>query len=579
MNNKFIISILLSLLIVGLIRCNDDFLDRPPKDAVDAEFFFNTAKDLEVATNDFYAMLPDERTYTEDQWSDNVVLFMPRDRVDGTRLVPVERGSGNWTWTWLRRINFFLENYKKVDDIEAQNKYGAIAKFFRAHFYFDKVQRFGDVPWYNYVLSADNKEGLTKPRDSRKLVMDSVLADINFAINNLPEEKQLNRITKYSALFLKARLSLFEGTFRKYHNLGDEKKFLEEAVSASLELINSKAYTLYTSGGKDNSYRDLFSRSDQDDIETIFASNYITNQRTHSIPNYFVSATSGGTGVPKDLINSYLMANGTRFTDIPNYDTMEFFEEMQNRDPRLTQTTAGPNFTVIGESKPDVIDLRITSTGYRIIKALPERSQWSSSNMDIILYRYAEALLIYAEAKAELGTLTQNDLDISINLLRDRVGMPHLNLSASNSNPDDFLEAQYPNVDKGSNKGIILEIRRERRIEMYNEGLRWTDLMRWREGKKIEQPMLGIYFSKLGSHDFNNDGIVDVFLHNGNASGAPSEAGSVINVNERLLTNDSYGNFLSFANGKFDESKDYYFPIPKEDLTLNPNLVQNPNWK
>src|SRR5690606_32689045 len=162
-----------------------------------------------------------------------------------------------------------------------------------------------------------------------------------------------------------------------------------------------------------------------------------------------------------------------------------------------------------------------TTTGYRVIKALPTRDQWGSggaSYIDIIIFRYAEALLIFAEAKAELGTLTQTDLDESINKLRDRVAMPHLDLAVANANPDPYLVAMYPNVDQGPNKGVILEIRRERRIEMFNEGLRWDDLMRWKEGKRIEQPMVGIYFSGLGAHDFNNDGVPDVYLHQGDPS-------------------------------------------------------------
>src|SRR5690606_34398388 len=95
------------------------------------------------------------------------------------------------------------------------------------------------------VLEADDPD-LYKPRDSRKLVMDSVLADIDYAIENIPAEVQLNRITKYTALFLKARIALYEGTFRKYHDLGDHEKFLEEAVEASEELIGTGAYRLFT---------------------------------------------------------------------------------------------------------------------------------------------------------------------------------------------------------------------------------------------------------------------------------------------------------------------------------------------
>lgn len=282
----------------------------------------------------------------------------------------------------------------------------------------------------------------------------------------------------------------------------------------------------------------------------------------------------------KDAVNSYLLADGTRFTDLPGYETMGFYQEMQNRDPRLTQTTAGPGFKVSGSEEPEPVSLESSTTGYRIIKALPDRSQWSSSYFDVIIFRYAEALLIYAEAKAELGTLTQSDLDISINLLRDRVGMPHLNMAQANANPDPYQESFYQNVDQGANKGVILEIRRERRIELFNEGLRWHDLMRWKEGKKLEQPMLGIYFPSLGAHDFDNDAKPDVYLHQGDPSGAPEGITTFINVLQRPLTEGTSGNMNPFGDGgKFDEAKDYYYPIPIEDLQLNKQLEQNPKWE
>lgn len=559
------------------LSCEEDYLDRPPKDQVDAEFFFNTAKDLEVATNDFYTMLPNKNVYTKDASSDNILPQPPKDKVTGGRLVPTSRGSGGWSWSRLRDINFFLENYKKVDDEEAKEEYSGVARFFRAYFYFEKVKRFGDVPWYNKVLEA-NDEDLYNGRDSRKLVMDSVIADIDYAIENIPEEKELNKITKYTALFLKARLSLFEGTFRKYHDLGEHEEFLEMAAEASNELIQSGAYSLYKAAGSE-SYGELFGLENQDETETILAKEFNRDKsENHNIGYLFTSGTQGVYGIPKDMINSYLMKDGTPFTDQSGYETMGFYEEMQNRDPRLTQTTAGPNFTVPEESSPEPVDLGISTTGYRVIKALPPRNKWSSADSDVIVYRYAEALLIYAEAKAELGTLTQDDLDLSINKIRDRVEMPHLEINHANANPDSYLEDMYPNIDQGSNKGVLLEIRRERRIEMFNEALRWDDLMRWKEGKKLERPMLGIYFSGLGAFDFNDDGEADVYIHDGDASGAPSEVSSKINIQELPLTEGGSGNFMPFEGGNFDEDKDYYYPIPKEDLNLNDNLEQNPNW-
>src|SRR5699024_6780211 len=509
----------------------------------------------------------------EDSRSDNIVPLTVDERIKGSRIVPTSSGSGGWSWSRLRDINFFLEHYQKVEDQAAKAKYSGIARFFRAFFYFQKVKRFGDVPWYNKVLEVGD-EDLYKPRDPREIVMDSVLADINYAIENIPAEKKLNRITKYTALLLKARIGLYEGTFRKYHEVGEYEKFLKADVSASEKLINSGVYSIFKAGGKDEAYRKLFARNNQDVTETILAADFEQGVESHSLGYRMTSPTQGAWGMTKDLVNTYLMVDGTRFTNQPDYKTMGFYEEMQNRDPRLTQTTAGPNFVVNGQNSPEPVDLDITTTGYRVIKALPSRDQWSAAYFDIIIFRYAEALLVLAEARAELGIITQADLDVSVNKLRDRVGMPHMNLAEANANPDPYLENMYPNVEQGANKGIILEIRRERRIEMFNEGLRWDDLMRWKEGKKIEQPMIGIYFSDLGAHDFNGDGAADVYLHDGDASSAPDEVTTIINIQQRPLMDSitgeigtASGNLAPFPlGGSFDEPKDYFYPIPKEDL-------------
>lgn len=571
----------IGMLLLIITSCQDNILNQPPDDAITADEFFNTGDDLRVYTNDLYDVLPTTEVYRDDSGSDNILGVSAAPRVEGTRNVPTNKGSGGWSWDNLRRINYFLENYDRVDDADAKAKYSGIARFFRAYFYYEKVKRFGDVPWYNEVLNPEDEELLNKARDPRELVMDSVLADINYAIDNIPAEKQLNQITKYTALILKARIGLFEGTFRKYHDLGNYERFLEESASAAKELIDSGAYSLYTTGGADRAYLDLFARNNQDMTETILAVDYEFGKRTHGLGYRMTAPTLGRWGLTKDLVNSYLMTDGSPFTDQDGYETMEFYEEMQNRDPRLTQTTAGPDFTTYGSDKREPVNLDITRTGYRVIKALPPKGeQWGfgGSYNDIVLFRYAEALLIYAEAKAELGTLTQNDLDISINKLRDRVDMPHLNMADANANPDPYQEDMYHNVDQGPNKGVILEIRRERRIEMVNEGLRWGDLMRWKEGKIVEDPIRGIYFSGLGAHDFNKDGNADVYVHDGDASGAPDEVTSTVNINQRPLTNGTSGNLKLFSGGIFEEPKDYYYPIPKEDLKLNPNLEQNPGW-
>ncbi len=572
--------------LLSLSSCDKDFLNRQAEDQVEAEFFYNSAKDLEIASNNFYTILTTNGLYSEDASSDNIVPLNASDRVRGNRIVPTAKGTGGWSWTRLRDINYFLANYHKVQDVKAKEQYSGIARFFRAHFYFEKVKRFGDVPWYNKVLTA-NDQDMYKGRDSRLMVMDSVMADIDFAVRSIPAEKKLNRITKYAALLLKARIGLHEGTFRKYHGIAGYEPFLQAAVEASEQLIATGAYTLFSTGGPTQAYRNLFARDNQDAVETILAADFERGVESHNLAYQMTAPTSGAWGITKDLINSYLMQDGSRFTDKANYKTMGYLDEFQGRDPRMGQTTAAPDFTVVGQSSPEPVTLNASTTGYRVIKALPSRDQWSSGHFDIIIYRYAEALLILAEAKAELGTLVQADLNRTVNLLRARVGMPAMNMAAANASPDPYLAAMYSNVDPGANKGVILEIRRERRLELFNEGFRWDDLMRWKAGKKLEQAMVGIYFPGVGSYDFTGDGKPDVFVYSGSSTGAPASATSLINIQQRTLRNPltgegsaSKGNLDPFAiGGKFDEDKDYYYPIPLEDLNLNKKLEQNPNWK
>ncbi len=585
--NRILYIIIILSVPVFFYGCNDNYLDRPPEGLVDAQHFFDTPKQLKIATNDFYRFFDPEGVVTDDAASDNIVPLEVAARVRGSRIVPTKRGSGGWSWSALRDINYFMANYHQCPDPDARARYSAVARFFRAFFYFNKVKRFGDVPWYSEVLSAEDSS-LYKARDSRALVMDSIMADIDYAIENLPEEKKLYLVTKYTALILKARIALYEGSFRKYHQLDiPYKPLLKEAVNASEALMQSGAYHLYNEGGPSSAYRNLFSLTDQNEVETILAANYVKGIKTNSIGYTMTSPTYGAWGMTKDLVNSYLMKDGSRFTDQSGYKTMGYYEEMQNRDPRLTQTTASPDFKMIGENETAPVNLDITTTGYRVIKWLPAADQLATGATynDIIIFRYAEALLIYAEAKAELGILSQADLDKSINKLRDRVAMPHLKLAAANSHPDPFLAKQYPNVS-GSNKGVILEIRRERRIEMFAEGLRWDDLMRWKDGKKIEQPMVGIYFPHLGAFDFDNDGDADVYLYRGSSSGAPSTVTTMINVDQRQLRDPltgqiggDKGNLAPFPlGGAFQEPKDYFYPLPIEDLQLNPKLEQNPGW-
>ncbi|QMW00867.1 RagB/SusD family nutrient uptake outer membrane protein [Spirosoma foliorum] len=565
---------------IGLAACD---LNLVPQDAISPETFFKTENDLLLYTNSFYNALPSaEDVYNEDV--DNVVKNSLRDELQGTRVVPTS--GGGWSWTTLRNINYFLANSAKCPDTKAVAKYNGLARFFRAYFYFGMVKRFGDVPWYSRAIEVSDQEMLTKARDSRTMVMDSVMADINYAIANLDGSRQVNSITKWTALALKSRMALYEGTFRKYHpefNLPGADKFLDECVSASENLMTNSGYTIYKATPA-TAYGKLFSSDNAIPDEVILARDFSDElQVYHNLNYYTMTASYGKPGLEKKLVNSYLMADGSRFTDIKGYETMQFYDEVQNRDPRLSQTIRTPGYTRIGETTPLVAEFGATVTGYQLIKfvSAPKWDTFSKDITDMPIFRYAEVLLNFAEAKAERGTLTQADLDRSTKLTRDRVGMPNINLTSANANPDPYQAQQYTQLS-GSNTGVILEIRRERRVELVMENFfRWDDLIRWKEGQLLTKTFKGMYFPGPGNYDLDKNGKIDLVIYEGTK---PTVAGAQLLKlgSEILLENGNKGGNI-VVNGhitkKFNEARDYLYPIPTQERLLNPNLTQNPNWE
>lgn len=582
---KFPIYLLLSASFLAA-GCNKDFLERYPTDEVAPQNFFRSENEFISYTNGFYPQFPDA-TYIYGESADNIVKSSMNAEVSGTRIVPTT--DSRWSWGDLRSINFLLNNPSAVNykDPAVRDRYFGLAKFFRALFYFEKVRWYGDVPWYSVVIENNDTENLLKPRDSRVLVMDSILADLDFAIAHLPATRNVERVTKWTALALKSRVALYEGTWRKYHTemgLPDAAKFLQSAADAALQFINESGYTIYnkTTGPSGKPYQDLFATVQADGVaEEVILTRRYSNELAlrHNLQFYMTARTQGKPGFEKSLVNSYLMTDGTRFTDRPNFNTLEFFDEVQNRDPRLAQSIRTPGYTRVGQATSLPPDFEATMTGYQPIKwmnvvAMDGNSQ---SYQDMVLFRAGEVYLNYAEAKAELGTISQADIDLSIKKLRDRVGMPNLNVVAANANPDPYLAQMYPRVS-GDQKGVILEIRRERRIELVMENnFRWDDLMRWKEGHLLTRPFLGMYFPGAGLYDLNRDGKMDVQIYDG----ARPPATGPYQIASSELTASNGGNVLTNRNiiKTFREDRDYLWPLPIEDLELNKNLSQNPNWE
>ncbi|WP_443760831.1 RagB/SusD family nutrient uptake outer membrane protein [Barnesiella intestinihominis] len=582
-------------LLSGTAGCSD-MLDEYPLDAISPETYYNNADELRSATNQFYGMFPGAASgYTES--ADVVCIFNLPAEVQGIRTVPTS--GGGWNWEYLRAVNFYLSHSVRCDDVDAREHFDGIARFFRAYFYFEKVKRFGEVPWFDRELSSTDPE-LFRPRDSRDFIMDKILDDLTYAINNISDKKDLYNVTHWTALALKSRICLFEGTFRKYHGIPGYEKFLNECAAASKLFIDNAPYVIYQTGAQP--YRDLFSSMNAIEEEVILARDYDRSQNVmHEANANTLSPTYGRPGMNKKIVNSYLMTNGDRFTDQPGYETMQYYDEMQNRDPRLTQTVVGPGYMRINSDKVESPNFSSSTTGYQIIKWVTDASGdgYMGSSNDYILFRAAEVYLNYAEAKAELGTLTQDDLKISIKKIRDRVGMPNIDMDAANANPDPYLcalESGYQNVT-GPNKGVILEIRRERTIELLLEGFRYYDIIRWKEGKVFEQPYKGMYFPGLtqGSGDNRydvfdmNDGTVgdkekvDICIYTGKKPSVKNIRKFYKLGDEFVLTDGDKGNIICHDIEKeprqWREDRDYLYPIPtQERLLSNGTLSQNPNW-
>ena len=582
-------------LLSGTAGCSD-MLDEYPLDAISPETYYNNADELRSATNQFYGMFPGAASgYTES--ADVVCIFNLPAEVQGIRTVPTS--GGGWNWEYLRAVNFYLSHSVRCDDVDAREHFDGIARFFRAYFYFEKVKRFGEVPWFDRELSSTDPE-LFRPRDSRDFIMDKILDDLTYAIDNISDKKDLYNVTHWTALALKSRICLFEGTFRKYHGVPGYEKFLNECATASKLFIDNAPYAIYQTGAQP--YRDLFSSMNAIEEEVILARDYDRSQNVmHEANANTLSPTYGRPGMNKKIVNSYLMTNGDRFTDQPGYETMQYYDEMQNRDPRRTQTVVGPGYMRINSDAVSSPNFGASTTGYQITKWVTDASGdgYLGSSNDYILFRAAEVYLNYAEAKAELGTLTQEDLEISIKKIRDRVSMPNIDMDAANANPDPYLcalESGYQNVT-GPNKGVILEIRRERTIELLLEGFRYYDIIRWKEGKVFEQPYKGMYFPGLtqGSGDNRydvfdmNDGTVgdkekvDICIYTGKKPSVKNIRKFYKLGDEFVLTDGDKGNIICHDIEKeprqWREDRDYLYPIPtQERLLSNGTLSQNPNW-
>ncbi|MCX2575093.1 RagB/SusD family nutrient uptake outer membrane protein [Pedobacter sandarakinus] len=538
-----------------LSACKKDFLDRQPLDTVTDISFWKTEEQLKLAVNACYSNLRGNNTIAMENMGDNTI-YPPNSEYQAISAGNYDFTAGTLNSEWvnlysaIRRCNHFMENYTKATGIApaALAGYAGQVQFLRAFMYSYLIFLFGDVPLITKTLDIGDEE-VYGPRNKRAEVLDFVLADLDAAAAALPatyaSATDLGRITKGAALAWKARVALFF-----------EKWALAEAASKAVMDLN--VYALYTAGGTTKAYNDLFTYKGKlsagANKETILARPYVAGVSVHNTSREIqVPDQTSRYSPTKSLVDTYLCTDGLPIDKSPLYSETSYANIFKNRDPRMAQTILSPGSAWGGQDDGDAdansntifntpkwnADKKgcITGTGYYFTKyvEIPAVGVVSQDSNDIHHIRYAEVLLINAEAKLEQGTLTQADLDRTINLLRDRVGMKRMNIA-------DIAAAGLD---------LRTEIRRERRVELALEGQRYYDIMRWKVGELLAQDVRGMKKSLVES--FNQQYVA-------------------------TIATDANGYFVVNTGRRFVAPKNYLWPIPITQLQKNPALGQNPGW-
>jgi hypothetical protein len=593
---KVIRPIFILLVVAAALPGCKKYLDKEPFTSLNPGSAFKTVSDLQLYTNSFYVyQMPSANTmFTADNTSDyisgNNVPTIMTAQVNANNPLNANawsRASGaTGSWPELRNINYFLQNNVNpaISD-SVRNMYSGIARFFRAWWYYNMVKEFGDVPWVGTALGTTDSS-MYKPRDPRTLVMDSIEADLDYAIAHAPAARDggCSTITKWTALALKARVGVFEGSFRKYHTelglTGSAAVWFQNSVDAATALMASGNYKLHSTGSPQTDYRALFTTTTGPlSDEVILAFVYSDGLKLwHNANAYFTSATLGNRTSPvKAFIDTYLNKDGSRFTDAPSFDTISFPNETANRDLRLQQSIRCNQYKYsTGVSAPP--DYSFTFTGYQPLKFNvddPAVNTNSHNSNSVPIFRYAEVLLDLAEAKEELGTLTTADWNNTIGALRSRAGITN---TAMPTTVDPYMAQYFLNTISDA---VLLEIRRERGVELMLEGFRWDDIRRWKMGLLMNMPYNGVYVPAMNiPYAMNGDGVLNVsFVTTTPGTTIKGVYYYVIDNKTVKLTQGTYGNIIWLANiPRVWDDKMYYDPIPSSEIVLNPNLKQNTGW-
>ena len=550
---------------VSFSSCNDDFLDRMPKDEMTDDNFWQTEEHLVQVANTFTAALQGNYwlNITEIMADSAPWAVTTAFRTIGAGNFTTETSQINSLWvtayTGIGRVNYFLNNYHRAESVkeEVRERYAAEAYFYRAYNYWVLTSYFGDVPYITTELSVESPD-VYRGRDPRKTVIENVTKDLEDHYKNLPEyipaaSAEFGRVSQCAALALLSRIYLYNGMY-------------EEAADAAERAMANSYHALYSTGNPDEDYVNLFNYTGRasrnaSNKETLlaFVYNYDLGEAARQSHNLSRECWVPGDYARFVPTNSMIEAYLTKDGQIWDPSTIDTYEDVfKDRDPRMVQSILAPGTPWEGGKSGDLLSTddkiytyplltnnktaAMTYSGYYMRKYVePSTVKYvGHDDNDLVMLRYAEVLLNYAEAKEMLGQLTQADLDKSINLLRDRVGMVHMKLS------------QLP-----AGSDIRTEIQRERRIELFFEGHRYFDIIRWKQGHILGEDLLGVNKRWL------------------------DQSRLAVDLDKDLTwkTKDGQQYLLIETGRTFNPDKHYLLPIPFKQMQLNPNLApQNPGW-
>ena len=574
-----------------------DFLDREPITKPEAGNFLTGAIQVENYINGLYMTLPSFSKFglgvrSEEKNSDNIIAEKYDARLHGQN--NQFRGASDWQTGYqnLRKVNYFFHNYKVPEAQENEDVLSlkGEAYFLRAYWHFDLLKKFGSIPvmdafWDENATIA----GLQIPAKTRNEVARFILSDLVEAKNLLHSRGKYSgiRINKEAAMVLAMNVALYEGTWEKYHSSDDfasstneSNYFLGEVINWGNELFGCGIDLYKTGQNPGDAFAALFNSKDLSGMgEVLLWRKYSSDEGVFHDVNGNLKAgvvdSEGAAGITQSLVDNYLNADGT-FIDPTNEKFKDFKETFEGRDPRLIQTvmnegakfasatTATPMHLeeYTDEKKNTISPPKLAGdgntrslTGYHIRLGIDTTFVSGNGETALPIIRYAEGLLAYAEAAAELEMWSDDIANKTLKALRERAGVKYL-APAKDANFTDFGYTLTP---------VLQEIRRERRSELALQGFRLDDLMRWKADKLI--------VGKRGKGAYVGD---ESILFKSYSPDNQKRIRERLTLDDNKWADPMAGTLPS--GYQFHADRDYLLPIPPSELELNKKLKQNPKW-